>query len=150
MNRHLRRTGLLAGLVLCLLALPACGTAAPQRSIVLEETPSARPGPARTALPAADPRTCFDVAGAHTALAVVPLSTDEADPRYRPEEISASVHELASRVPAELRPAFDDAGAVLAGAGDSLQPAELAELQRTLAPVGEWLQARCEESAPTR
>lgn len=103
-----------------------------------------------SSLPPADPETCFDVAGAHTALSLVPLSTEEADPDFRPEETIASVRELASRMPAELRPAFDDAAAALRSAGGSVQPGELAALQRALAPVGDWLQQRCAEPTPAR
>lgn len=128
--------------------LTACGAAQQPPGFVLESvtrTPAPDPAPSG---PAPEPGACFEVAGAHTALTLVPLSTDESDPRFDPEETAASVQELAPRMPAELRPAFDDAVAALRAAGGSVQPAELAELQRALAPVGDWLQRRCADPAP--
>lgn len=138
----------LAPAVLCLLALTGCGTGQQQPGLVLEPVPgTTTPGPA----PSADspgPEVCFDVAGAYTALMLVPLSTDGPDPGFRPGRAADSVQELAPGMPADLRPAFDAAAADLRAAGDSLQPVELAGLQRTLAPVDDWLQRRCGGSAP--
>ena len=39
--------------------------------------------------------------------------------------------------------------AALDAAGSSVQPAELADLQRTLAPVGDWLRRACAEPTPS-
>lgn len=140
---------------LCLLALTACGPGSQHPGLVLEPVPATpaptAPTPATTPTGTApDPETCFDVAGAYTAVTLVPLSTEESDPDFRPEETAASVHELAAGMPAELRPAFDDAVAALRAAGDAVQPAELAGLHRTLAPVDAWLQHHCAASAPAR
>ena len=74
---------------------------------------------------------------------------DEPDPHFRPQGAAASVRDLTSRLPAELRPAFEDAVAALDAAGPSVQPAELADLQRTLAPVGDWLRRACAEPTPS-
>jgi hypothetical protein len=149
--RLLRRPGprgaALALCSLCLLALTACGSGQQDRGLDLDPSAgAATTSPSST--PPADPGTCFDVASAHTALTLVPLSTDETDPDFRPEETIASVRELAARMPAELRPAFDDAVAALDAAGGSVQPAELAALQGALAPVGDWLQQRCATATP--
>ncbi|MEX5299678.1 hypothetical protein RCG67_12980 [Kocuria sp. CPCC 205292] len=133
---------------LCLLALAGCGTGQQQPGLVLETragSPSAVPSG-----PSPEPRTCFDVASAYTALTLVPLSGDEPDPHFRPQDAAASVRELVPGLPAELRPAFDDAVAALGAAGPSVQPAELAELQRTLAPVGDWLREACAEPTPSK
>jgi hypothetical protein len=132
---------------LCLLGLTGCGAGQQPSGLVLEPTagsPSAAPSG-----PAAEPETCFDVASAYTALTLVPLSGDEPDPHFRPQGAAASVRDLAPRLPAELRPAFEDAVAALDAAGPSVQPAELAELQRTLAPVGDWLRRACTEPTPS-
>ncbi|WP_147017361.1 hypothetical protein [Kocuria turfanensis] len=133
--------------VLCLLALTGCGTGQ-QQGFVLEPVPGpTTPAPA----PPGDspgPETCFDVAGAYTALMLVPLSTDGPHPGFDPGRAADSVQQLAPGMPADLRPAFDTAVADLRAAGDSLQPVELAGLQRTLAPVDDWLQRRCGGTAP--
>jgi hypothetical protein len=149
--RLLRRPGPRgAALALCalgLLALTGCGPGPQSRG--LDVDPSAGSATASPpSAPPADPETCFDVASAYTALGLVPLSTDETDPDFRPRETVASVRELASRMPAELRPAFDDAVEALRSAGGSVQPAELAALHGALAPVGDWLQRHCAEPTP--
>ncbi len=133
---------------LCLLALTGCGAGQQQSGIVLE-TATASPSPV-TSGPSPEPAACFDVASAYTALSLVPLSGDEPDPHFRPQDAAASVRELAPRLPPELRSAFDDAVAALDAAGPSVQPAELARLQRTLAPVGDWLGRACTEPTPSR
>ena len=134
---------------LCLLGLTACGQARQQPGLVLEPNASA-PEPATVPPgPAPEPGTCFEVAGAYTALTLVPLSTDESDPHFHPEETAASVGELAPGMPGELRPAFEDAVSALRAAGESVQPAELVDLQRTLAPVRHWLEWHCSEPTPT-
>ncbi|MFI7480849.1 hypothetical protein ACH9EU_00370 [Kocuria sp. M1R5S2] len=133
---------------LLLLALTACGTDQEPPGLVLE---SMTPEPAPTTVspgPAPGPRTCFEVATAYTALTLVPLSTDEADPRYHPEQTAVSVQQLVDGMPGELRPAFEDAVAALRSAGGSVQPAELADLQRTLVPVQDWIRWHCSEPTP--
>lgn len=143
---------MLAPIALCLLALTACGPGQQQPGLVLEpvtSSPTPTTAPASSAT-APDRETCFRVAGAYTAVTLVPLSTDESDPDFRPVEAAASVRELASGMPAELRPAFDDAATALRAAGGAVQPAELARLQRTLTPVDDWLQRHCAEPAPAR
>lgn len=133
---------------LCLLALTGCGAGQQPPGLVLETTTgSPSPVPSGTS---PEPETCFDVASAYTALTLVPLSTDGADPGFRPRDAAASVRELMSRLPAELHPAFDDAVAALESSGASVQPAELAGLQRTLVPVGDWLRQACTEPTPSR
>ncbi len=137
----------LALAVLCLLAVAGCG-AGQQQGFVLESVPGpTTPAPVPTG-ESPGPETCFDVAGAYTSLMLVPLSTDGPHPGFDPGRAADSVQELAPGMPADLRPAFDSAVADLRAAGDSLQPVELADLQRTLAPVDDWLQRRCGEAAP--
>ena len=132
---------------LCLLVLTACGAGQQTSGLVLEPT-AGSPSPAPSGS-SAEPETCFDVASAYAALTLVPLSGDEPDPHFRPRGAAASVRDLVPRLPAELRPAFDDAVTALDTAGTSVQPAELAELQRTLAPVGDWLRRACAEPTPS-
>jgi hypothetical protein len=132
---------------LSLLALAGCGAGPQSSGLVLEPT-AGSPAPV-PAGPTAEPEACFDVASAYTALTLVPLSGDEPDPHFRPQGAAASVRDLTSRLPAELRPAFEDAVAALDAAGPSVQPAELADLQRTLAPVGDWLRRACAEPTPS-
>ncbi|MFE7629296.1 hypothetical protein [Kocuria sp. NPDC057446] len=133
---------------LCLLGLAGCGAGHQSSGLVLEPSAGANsPAPSGSS---PEPGTCFDVASAYTALTLVPLSGEKPDPHFRPQGAAASVRELAPRLPAELRPAFDDAVAALDAAGPSVQPAELAELQRTLAPVGDWLRRACAEPTPSR
>ncbi|GAB2621800.1 hypothetical protein GCM10009696_29420 [Kocuria himachalensis] len=142
-----RRAAAAALTVLGLLALMGCGTGPQTSGLVLEPT-AGSPSPVPPGTSAA-PEACFDVASAYTALTLVPLSGDEPDPHFRPQGAAASVRDLTPRLPAELRPAFDDAVAALDAAGPSVQPAELAELQRTLAPVNHWLQRACAEPSPS-
>lgn len=151
MNRVLLRPGPRAAvLTLCalgLVALTACGAAQQPPGLVLESmTPAPQPTPAPSGS-APERETCFAVASAHTALILVPLSTDESDPRFDPEAAATSVRELAARLPAGLRPSLDDAVTALGAAGDSVQPVELAQLQRALAPVGDWLRQHCADPA---
>ena len=134
---------------LCLLALAGCGSGQQPRGLVLESA-TGTPDPTPSAEPAAAADTCFDVAGAYTAMTLLPLSTDDADPDFHAHETVSSVRELAARMPAELRPAFDDAVVALESAGGSVQPTELAEVQRALAPVDDWLERRCSEPVPGR
>lgn len=135
----------------CLLVLAGCGVAQQRQppGLVLEPVPGRSTPAASPSEPAPEAEACFEVAGAYTALMLVPLSTDEADPDFHPHRTAASVQELAAGMPADLHPVLDDAVAVLRSAGDSLQPVELAGLQRTLAPVDDWLQRHCGEPAPT-
>lgn len=138
---------MLALCALGLVALTACGAAQQPPGLVLE---SVTPAPEPTTAPsgaAPERETCFAVASAHTALILVPLSTDESDSRFDPEAAAASVRELVPRLPAGLQPALNDAVTTLRAAGDSVQPAELAELQRALAPVGDWLRQHCSDPA---
>jgi hypothetical protein len=138
----------LAPAALCLLALTGCGPGQQQPGLVLEPAPGPTTPATAPSGDSPDPETCFDVAGAYTALMLVPLSTDGAESGFDPARAAASVQELAPGMPADLRPAFDTAVADLRAAGDSLQPAELAGLQRTLAPVDDWLQRHCGGAAP--
>ncbi|MFI7493846.1 hypothetical protein ACH9D2_03870 [Kocuria sp. M4R2S49] len=132
---------------LCLLALTGCGAGQQPPGLVLETTTgSPSPVPSGTS---PEPETCFDVASAYTALTLVPLSGDEPDPHFHPGDAAASVRELVPRLPSELRPAFADAVAALEAAGASVQPAELAQLQRTLVPVDDWLRRACTEPTPS-
>ncbi|MFF0989831.1 hypothetical protein [Kocuria nitroreducens] len=133
--------------VLCLLALAGCGAGQQPSGLVLEPT-AGSPAPVPSGS-SSEPEACFDVASAYAALSLVPLSGDEPDPHFRPQGAAASVRDLVPRLPAELRSAFDDAVAALDAAGPSVQPAELAELQRTLAPVGDWLRRACAEPTPS-
>ncbi|GAA1770447.1 hypothetical protein [Kocuria aegyptia] len=134
--------------VLCLLVGTGCGAGEPPSGLVLEPT-TGSPSPVPSGS-SSEPETCFEVASAYTALTLVPLSGDEPDPHFRPQGAAASVRDLVPRLPAELRPAFGDAVAALDAAGPSVQPAELAELQRTLAPVGDWLRRTCAEPTPAK
>lgn len=152
MTRHSRRpsprSAALSLTVPCLLALAGCGAGPQQPGFVLEPAPGRSTPAASPSEPVPEAEACFEVAGAYTALMLVPLSTDEADPDFHPHRTAASVQELAAGMPADLQPVFGDAVAVLRSAGDSLQPVELAELQRTLAPIDDWLQHNCGEPAP--
>lgn len=140
---------MLALTVPCLLVLAGCGAGQQQPGLVLEPAPGRSTPAASPSEPVPEAEACFEVAAAYTALMLVPLSTDEADPDFHPRRTAASVRELAAGMPADLHPVLEDAVAVLRSAGDSLQPVELAGLQRTLAPIDDWLQRHCGEPTPT-
>lgn len=142
------RSAALALAVPCLFALAGCGAGQQQPELVLEPAPGRSTPVASPSEPVPEAEACFEVAGAYTALMLTPLSTDETDPDFHPDRTAASVQELAAGMPADLQPVFDDAVAALRSAGDSLQPVELADLQRTLAPIDDWLQRHCGEPTP--
>lgn len=150
---HRRRV--LGGLAVLLLSVALTGCAQQAaRSSAIELSP-VTPTPTRPAAgPSAstvDTQACFDVAEAYSGLELLPLSDRAEDERADDDALRrahASVTRVTEQLPAPVRPAFAQAQKVLAGAGDTLQPAEAAQLHRALEPAESWLQNNC--AAPPR
>ena len=126
-------------------ASPGSGTTAPA------DTPA--PGGERTTAAG----TCFDVIEVYTGLVLLPITTRDSagtgpDAGARGgvsmAEAQESIRSHRDGLPAAVRPAFDGAVRLLQKAGDSLQPQEAAQLQRSLEPVESWISEQCSAAAP--
>lgn len=130
---------------------PAAGGTAP------ENTPT--PGGEQTTAAG----TCFDVIEVYTGLVLLPITTNPAgadpgaDDRTGADgapgdapmaDAEESIRSHRDRLPAAVRPAFDQAVRLLQQAGDSLQPQEAAQLQRSLEPVENWISEQCSAAVP--
>lgn len=136
MNHHVR--ALLAGAGLIVL-LTACGARQGQTTTIELSpiTPSASP---------ANTQTCFDVAEVYSGLELLPLtdrSEDEDANEDTLEQARESVSRLRGKLPAAVRPAFDDVRDILDDAGATLQPSEAVRIHRALEPAESWLRANC-------
>ena len=150
------RTRVLGGLAVLLLSLglTGCGQQS-ARSAAIEFSP-VTPTPTRSATgPSAstvDAQVCFDVAEAYSGLELLPLS-DRTEEDGADEDALRRAHDsvtgVENRLPAAVRPAFAQAQKVLSEAGDTLQPAEAAQVHRALEPAESWLQTNCAEAPPS-
>ena len=138
MNHHVR--ALLAGAGLIVL-LTACGARQGQTTTIELSpiTPSASAAPRAPSASPADTQTCFDVAEVYSGLELLPLtdrSEDEDANEDTLEQALESVSRLRGKLPAEVRPAFDDVR-------DTRQPSEAVRIHRALEPAESWLRANC-------
>ncbi|KHE75262.1 MULTISPECIES: hypothetical protein [Kocuria] len=146
MNHRVR--ALLAGAGLIVL-LTACGARQGQTTTIelspITPTASA-PAPHAPAATPADTQTCFDVAEVYSGLELLPLtdhSEEEDADEDALEQARDSVSRLRGKLPAAVRPAFDDVRDILDDAGATLQPAEAVRIHRALEPAESWLRANC-------
>lgn len=150
MNHQVR--ALLAGAGLIVL-LTACDARQGQTTTIELSpiTPSASAASRAPSASPADTQTCFDVAEVYSGLELLPLtdrSEDEDANEDTLEQALESVSRLRGKLPAEVRPAFDDVRDILDDAGATLQPSEAVRIHRALEPAESWLRAHCASTPP--
>ena len=141
MNHRLH--ALLAGAGL-LVFLTGCGAQQSQNAVIelspITPTRSASAAGASSSASPADTAACFDVAEVYSGLELLPLDQQGEGSL---EGARAAVDQVRGKLPAAVRPAFDDVRTVLDDAGATLQPAEAVRIHRALEPAESWLQANC-------
>lgn len=165
-RRGLRRAGTTAIVLGLAAALTGCGAQGqgPAASDLTSASPAqGGAAPAETPTPGGEHTTatgtCFDVVEVYTGLVLLPITTDSTDGAGKAsgdtpggttplEEAEESIRSHRDRLPATVRPAFDRAVRLLQKAGDSLQPQEAAQLQRSLEPVENWISEQCSAAVP--